>query len=233
MENFLRQLNYRLINRFSECWVPDYEEADNLAGELSHPDVKPAIPVKYLGKLTRIVQEKQPHMQNELLIILSGPEPQRSIFERLLNKQLMTYTGQAVLVRGLPGTKETISPKNANLVIHNHLSSDALLKEINASLVIICRSGYSTIMDLVGLNKKIIFVPTPGQSEQEYLARHLHRKNLCIYSSQAGFSLEKVLKQVNLFTPSPFNKTASTAFTSIMERFIKEVSSALVNEKHQ
>ncbi|MEJ7738806.1 MAG: glycosyltransferase [Chitinophagaceae bacterium] len=222
IENILRRMNYRLLEKFTECWVPDYEEENNLAGELSHPVVRPSIPIKYLGKLTRITKENISKQQNELLIILSGPEPQRSIFEVLLLKQLPMYTGQAVLVRGLPETTD-ILPSSSNLIVHNYLSSDALGRVINDSSVIISRSGYSTIMDLVALNKKIIFVPTPGQSEQEYLARYLHRKGLCICFPQAGFSLKKVLEEVNGFTFTPFQTTASTGFKIIVDRFIAKL----------
>lgn len=227
IENVVRKMNYRLIEKFTECWVPDYEEADNLAGELSHPVIKPSIPVKYLGKLTRIVKETRPAGQNELLVIISGPEPQRSLFESMLFKQLVRTNSRAMLVRGLPGATQKLSSDNKNLIIYNHLSSEGLNKAINDSTIIISRSGYSTIMDLIAMNKKIIFVPTPGQSEQEYLARHLHQKKWCMHFSQAGFSLESVLQEVKQFAPAPFHAPASTEFKEITDRFIAAISSGI------
>ncbi|MEO5999337.1 MAG: glycosyltransferase [Chitinophagaceae bacterium] len=192
-ESRVRKLNYWFIQKFSECWVPDFEGNINMGGELSHPINMPLLPVKFLGRVSRI-DEKQPSIKGiELLIILSGPEPQRTIFENILLNQLKGYFKPVVLVRGLPGEKEThISPVK-NLCIYNHLDTDILANLICSATYIISRSGYSTIMDLTGLQKKCILVPTPGQTEQEYLAHYLSSRNICLSFHQSSFSLSEAI----------------------------------------
>jgi uncharacterized protein (TIGR00661 family) len=170
----VRKLNYYFINKFDECWVPDFE-INQLAGELSHPPQLPKIPVKYLGLLSRFqIGNESKHYK--IAIVISGPEPQRSLFENILLKQLTKIKESVVFVRGLPGEKKQLFINNPFITIHNHLSSQELNKILLSAEIIIARSGYSTIMDLIALNKNAILIPTPKQTEQEYLAKYLHRK---------------------------------------------------------
>jgi predicted glycosyltransferase len=115
-----------------------------------------------------------------------------------LVKQLKNYKGNYLLVKGLPGTLD-------NSISHsiNHLSAENLVKEINSSEMVICRSGYSSVMDLIKLQKKAIFIPTPGQTEQEYLAKKLFEDNLFLYAKQQQFNLEEMLEKAKQF---PFKK---------------------------
>ena len=194
-ERILNKRNYRYINRFTECWVPDIENGNNLAGELSHPAITPAIPVRYIGWLTRFENDTRSQEENKghLLFILSGPEPQRSLLEETIITQVSNYNGHAVIVRGLPGN-ESLIPSTNMIRVYNHLPADALQKEIERAEFIISRSGYSTVMDLVALNKKSILIPTPGQTEQEYLGKYLQQKGFAIAIKQDEFSLSKALE---------------------------------------
>ena len=198
-ENILQKRNYRFINRFSECWVPDEEEEINLAGELSHPVKKPAVPVKYLGILSRLstlnIEEKKDH----LLIILSGPEPQRSILENKIIAELSHYNGTATVVRGLPESGRMI-PSTNMIRFYNHLNAEELGIELSRAEYIISRCGYSTVMDVVRMQKKSILVPTPGQSEQEYLADYLSLKHIACCSRQKEFSLIQSLNKAKQFS---------------------------------
>lgn len=197
-DRLVQWLNYHRINRFSICWVPDRKGTKTLAGKLSNPSTLPAIPVQYLGGLSRLQACSTITNPIQLLVILSGPEPQRSIFENLLLKQLEQQPGKTVLVRGLPEEGEAIQVKN-NITIYNHAPA-GLLNELmcNAALVI-SRSGYTTVMDLLKLGKKSILVPTPGQAEQEYVATHLHKEHLAYTVSQPQFNLQKALADANEF----------------------------------
>src|SRR5438270_1451778 len=176
---FLQKLNYRFINRFTECWVPDFEKEDNLAGELSHPSIYPGIPVRYIGPLSRFHIPSNLPEEKHMLALLSGPEPQRTIFEKKILHQLINYDKEVVLVRGLPGCKEKLHV-GKNIKVFNHLPAKDLEKALLESSVIIARCGYSTIMDVITLRKRSILIPTPGQTEQEYLAKNLQQKNLSI-----------------------------------------------------
>jgi UDP:flavonoid glycosyltransferase YjiC (YdhE family) len=185
--------NYKFIAKFSVCWVPDLEENNSLAGKLSHPGVFPPIPVKYIGILSRLKKEEKRIIKNSLLVLLSGPEPHRTDFENILLEQLVDSTMETVVVRGLPGKELSVPIMNEGIKIYNHLPADRLNELLSRSEYIIARSGYSTIMDLARMQRNAILVPTPGQTEQEYLARYLHEKNWMFNVSQKRFNLKNVL----------------------------------------
>ena len=197
-EKKLQQWNYKFINRFKECWVPDDEGEENLAGELSHPVNLPAIPLKYIGPLSRVEKKEIDQRKNHLLIIISGPEPQRTILEDKIIDQIVNYPGTATIVRGLPG-EHNIIPSTNSIHFYNHLSSEELNNEMMKAEFVIGRSGYSTIMDIAALKKKSMLVPTPGQTEQEYLAKHLMKKNFAFCVDQNSFSLLKNIEAAGKF----------------------------------
>jgi UDP:flavonoid glycosyltransferase YjiC (YdhE family) len=195
VDRLLQKINYRYIRRFNYCWVPDAASNDkNLAGELSHPARLPGGMHRYMGALSRIKKEHIPSTR-KLLVLLSGPEPQRSIFEQKVSEQLNQLQRPALLVRGLAGTQT--APGGALLEIHQHLPSAQMQRAINEAGIIISRSGYSTIMDLLPLGKKCVFIPTPGQPEQEYLAAYLAAKGWCCTASQDNFLLPSLLEEAN------------------------------------
>jgi uncharacterized protein (TIGR00661 family) len=178
-ESFLQKKNYQFINRFSQCWIPDIEGENNIAGFLSHPKKMPEIITNYIGVLSRFSNKIVTAKQFDVCVLLSGPEPQRTSLERILLKQLSSISNKRILfVRGLPQATEKL--EIAGIQIENHLKGTALLQSILASEIIISRSGYTTVMELLSLQKKSILIPTPGQTEQEYLAKHLHQQKICL-----------------------------------------------------
>jgi predicted glycosyltransferase len=197
-DEILQSENYEYINRFDECWVPDVKEEANLGGNLSHPENLPRVPVKYIGNLSRFTSRKTVSGDKHLLIILSGPEPQRTIFEDQLQEQLKDYTQPAILVRGLPGSDETLDLPT-NIKVYNHLDAKELEAVINDADYVISRCGYSTVMDLAALQKRSILIPTPGQTEQEYLARYLMQKNFAFCIDQDKFRLKASLELATAF----------------------------------
>jgi uncharacterized protein (TIGR00661 family) len=199
-EKILQRWNYKYINRFRECWIPDLFGENNLAGELSHPHIKPVTPVKYIGPISRfdyytpLGDESNDH----LLFILSGPEPQRTGLENKIINEISHYEGTATIVRGLPTTLSII-PSSNMIKFYNHLPAKELSNEIQKADFVISRCGYSTVMDLVKLQKKMIMIPTPGQTEQEYLAKHLQQKQIAFTIRQKEFSLNMVLREAKKF----------------------------------
>ncbi len=203
-EWLFQRFHYRFINRYNECWVPDYNEGVSLAGQLSHPGSLPSVPVKYTGPVSRF--ELFPaEKKYGLLIILSGPEPQRSILENILLKDLGQPGERVLLVRGLPEETSTLAAPSPDVEIVNHLPAPALNLAILQSGIIISRTGYTTVMDLIKLQKKAILIPTPGQTEQEYLSGHLSGMGLFLCIPQRLFSLSDALKKAAVF---PFSKVA-------------------------
>ena len=218
-ERLLQKLNYHYINRFTECWVPDFEEKDNLAGELSHPLKKPGKPVFYTGILSRFKNTGLPEKKKQLLIILSGPEPQRSIFENMIIHQISTLDVSATVLRGLPSSN-TLIPSTDSIHFHNHLSSEELNKAMEVADFVISRSGYSTLMEAMALKKKCILVPTPGQTEQEYLAKYFAEMQYSIYSSQKNFSIIKMLRSAENFSYRFPSTDSKNNLKELMRRFL-------------
>lgn len=217
-----RIMNYYFLNKFSECWVPD-DETDGLAGKLSHPDVKPAIPVKYMGPLTRF-KKLEVEKDIDVLVLLSGPEPQRTIFEKIILSQLKNDDRQFVIVRGLPGNDSNLLQASTNVLIHEHLPSAELNNTIQRSKLVLARCGYSTVMDLTILDQKAILVPTPGQTEQEYLAAILKQNKIFYTTEQEKFDLYNSLEHAMKF------ETRKAEVLSRHELFIKNWLSELRKE---
>ena len=206
MEEWLQKLNYRFINQFDECWIPDIQEKPNLAGKLSHPEKLPTIPIRYIGCLSRFTPTPA-LLEKHLLILLSGPEPQRSLLEKKLIAQLKNFSSPVLLVRGLPGNSDSIE-MGPQITCINHLPAQVLQKAVIEASFVIARSGYSTIMDLMKLKKKSILIPTPGQTEQEYLAEHIMQQNFAFTIEQQNFDLQKALSAAQSFPYSflPLNE---------------------------
>jgi uncharacterized protein (TIGR00661 family) len=179
-------IHQNYINKFDECWVPDTKE-HTFSGKLSRVK-KLSIPVKFIGVLSRFQKNELPK-KNDVLIILSGIESQRKQLEESLIEKFKNTSKKVVLVQGIIQDK----PKRTTIKgikVYNYLLSDVLEKEINQSEVIICRSGYSSIMDLAVLHKKAFFIPTKNQSEQEYLAKHLQSEKIAPFSIAKDFTKE-------------------------------------------
>lgn len=189
---FSSWLHQKVISKFDACWVPDTEhEILNLSGRLGHLK-NPKFPVKYLGVLSRMQKEKLP-ITTDILVLLSGPEPQRSMLESKLKKELSKSDKRIVMIRGVVEPKQQWDTfKNISIV--NFMQSEELEKAINQSETIISRPGYSTIMDLAVLEKNAFFIPTPGQYEQEYLAKRLRASGISPSCSQNRFTLERLNK---------------------------------------
>lgn len=198
LQSWLQKLNYLFINQFDECWVPDFEGKPNLAGNLSHPVRFPSTPIKYIGSLSRF-EAKEVKEQKHLLVLLSGPEPQRTILEKIIIEQLKNYFEPVLLVRGLPGDNSSIKVSE-NVRYINYIPAKELEEAIIHSTFVIARSGYSTIMDLITLKKKAILIPTPGQTEQEYLAKYLFQQQIIFSIEQQKFNLGEALKEASVFT---------------------------------
>lgn len=193
IDNWVRKYHYQFLTKFSTIWVPDFETNFLLSGVLGHPKKLPPH-VKYIGPLSRFEPEVTTTFQRDLIVILSGPEPQRTLLEEILHKQLHHYKGIYLIVRGLPGSEAKDLPNSVH-----HLNTSNLVNAINTSEIVICRSGYSSIMDLIKLQKKAILIPTPGQTEQEYLAKKCFEEEIFLYAPQHQFNVINMLEKAKYF----------------------------------
>ncbi|HSQ44161.1 MAG TPA: glycosyltransferase [Ginsengibacter sp.] len=198
-EKIAQKIHYHLIKQFTYCWVPDYKE-NGLAGELSHQENSPSN-VLYIGPLSRFELLTDMPNKYDVLVSISGPEPQRTIFEKKIFSQLKNYNKKVLFVRGLPTEHESLKTENELIQILNHLPADELNKAFQESKIVISRSGYTTIMDLIKLGKNAVLVPTPGQTEQEYLSNYLMKKNIFYSVTQDRFSLDKINNYTSAMQP--------------------------------
>jgi hypothetical protein len=194
------KVHQKISLKFDECWIPDVENEPNLSGNLGHLKNN-KFNIKYIGILSRLKFQKTA-IKYDLMVLLSGPEPQRTLLENKLLKELKNYKGTVLFVRGIFSTNEILISKE-NLKFENFLLSEDLETAIQQSDLVLARSGYSTIMDLAVLEKKAFFIPTPGQFEQEYLAKILQIKRIAPFSKQKYFSIEKLheIKNYTGFLP--------------------------------
>ena len=228
----LLKWNYAFIEKFSACWIPDVEGDWSIGGLLSHPSKLPSIPVKYIGTLSRFYISEKKHQKNPLLILISGPEPQRTEFENILFSQLSNLTLNTVVVRGLPGSDLSVPFIRDGIQIWNHLPTNALGELLNNSEYIVARSGYSTIMDLLTVKKNAILVPTPGQTEQEYLGQYLHEKKWMYSVAQKNFNLQTAMndfKKAELVVP----EIPRTNLHDVIQVFLNELTLRKKNMKNQ
>ena len=164
------RIHRHYMQKFSRVWVPDFEDRGlALAGELSE---NPGLShVEYIGPLSRLDAQVIPGGHIDYLVLLSGVEPQRSLLEDELRGVFRQTKKKVVLVRGSNTTATSAFPEHIRVI---NLADAALVAQLIADAeTIVCRSGYSSLMDLHHLRKKqLVLIPTPGQPEQEYLARH-------------------------------------------------------------
>ena len=190
-QGILNKLHNIYIKKYDELWIPDIENTPSLSGILSHPaDVK--IKTKYIGFLSRFSEIKDEEKSIDYLVILSGPEPQRTILEDIIIKQANDTDETIVILRAKPNEENLPDNIPNNVTIFNHVDDDKFTKLVSKSDKIICRGGYSSLMDLITLNRNAYLFPTPGQTEQEYLAKHLTEKGLFNYCNQKDFKLKDV-----------------------------------------
>ncbi|MFM9021683.1 MAG: glycosyltransferase [Sediminibacterium sp.] len=200
-QNWLQRIHYTLLNRFLQIWVPDTAYPPHAAGILSHPKKTPATPLHYIGWLSRFEPVKTPATYT-YCILLSGPEPQRTLLEQKLIGELQQVKEKVLFIRGLPG-EQTLPDFPNNINCKNHLSGKALQEALHASEWVISRSGYTTVMEILHLQKKAILIPTPGQTEQIYLAKKLLDQQWAFSVEQEKFNFNDAVAAARQFHFSP------------------------------
>ena len=205
-ERVANYINRRFVNKFDKVGVPDWDN-HLLSGNLSQKEgIKKEI--IFLGNISRWEYNANLKGASGALVILSGPEPQRTMLEALIIEQSGKLSSTLTIVRAKPNEAEDF--KNDNIIFYNHLSSKDLQDLVSESEIIISRAGYTTIMDLIAMKKNAILIPTPGQTEQEYLATHLDEMNLFTFHRQDKFDLQNAIgdfrkREWGLF-PNPENR---------------------------
>lgn len=193
LEPVLSAVHKGVIKKYDECWIPDSDGEPNLSGDLAHKYSSPGNSY-FIGPLSRF-QLLKIEKRWDLIAIISGPEPQRTIFENLVLKQAGQLEIQTLVVRGVPDDGEKAA-QEGNVTIVPYMTAEELNRAIAQSDVVLMRSGYSGIMDIARLGKKAILVPTPGQTEQMYLAQKFHRNKVYLYQYQGKLDIKSALKEI-------------------------------------
>ncbi|MDN3674983.1 glycosyltransferase family protein [Flavobacterium branchiarum] len=214
---FTTKCHQYFIKKHTECWIPDMKKEPNLTGELGHLKNK-KLKLRYIGPLSRMRKKETPKVY-DLMVILSGPEPQRGYLEEKLKKEVLRYKGKVVFIKGIVD-KDQKKEVVENITYYNFMNTRQLEQTFNESELILCRSGYTTVMDLVKLEKKAFFIPTPGQYEQIYLAEKLEKEGLVPYALQEDFKIEDIAK-VNKYNGLPQYKK-KVKWSSLFSVFEKQ-----------
>ena len=191
------------IRKYKELWIPDFGGEPNLSGKLSHIHKMPIKNTHFIGTLSRFsnLQFKPITEQIDLLILISGPEPQRSLLEEMLIKQALQTNLKTVVLQGKPEDVKVTVTKNIKII--PHLPDVELATLVQAAKIVVGRPGYSTLMDLAVFGKTAIFIPTPGQTEQEYLAGKMRKNGIAYSQKQSEFKLIEAISEVVKFSKLP------------------------------
>lgn len=211
VDRFLAFLNKKHLQHFDQIWVPDLEDQRlSLGGTLSQTSKSHSLPVHYIGPISRLIPENNLEKKRKYLAILSGPEPQRSILEQSLTNGFKKNKQALTIVCGTVTNPQSSQDDCIERI--GYADANQLNKLIASSEYIISRSGYSSLMDYALLGCKAILIPTPGQAEQEYLAKRFADKGwaACLNQGEASFESIEQLVQSTVFQPfhssQQFNK---------------------------
>ncbi len=222
------QVLRRALRKFDAIWIPDEAGEPNLSGELSHPPLK-GFDSKYLGILSRFSRHSEIHGPSDpqpatvyripykVAVVLSGPEPQRTFLEQILLEQALALPHKFVFVKGNTRVNEHhFVAEHIEMV--SYLTGSELNELIRSSQVVVCRAGYSSLMDLAALGeKRAILIPTPGQTEQEYLGELLAKQGVFVCQKQGEIDLERALVEVERTRGFPSQQFETGAFEAILE----------------
>jgi hypothetical protein len=181
-------LHRAVITKYSLCFIPDLPGDVNVSGRLSH-GVRLPDNARFIGILSRFISSEE-QRERKLFdfrhntIILSGPEPQRTMLRQKLVNILENNEPPVVILEGRPDKIQNFS-RSGNILFYNHLPAADMKEMVTGSESIISRSGYTTIMELISMNCSALLIPTPGQTEQEYLAGYLAEKGWFYTISQS------------------------------------------------
>lgn len=217
------KLHLRQIEKFDALWIPDEEGVNNLSGKLSH-GISFKIPAAYIGIQSRFAHFTKKDsivdvLDFSILVVLSGQEPQRTNLENELRNTLNANPEKILLVQGK--TEKQTVVREGNITTISYLNTNDLFAALHKANKIICRSGYSTIMDLATLGKKAIFIPAEGQTEQEFLADIMEDRGFAVQCAAKTLNIGEAILKLETCKGFP-------AFPVNDERLRKAIDDALI-----
>lgn len=224
LENLGNPLVKNLTGKFKLCLIPDLPGEVNVSGKLSHNVSLPSN-ARYAGLLSRFVdpgpESSGIRKKYYCTVILSGPEPQKSILRDKLSEILKTADKPSVILEGSPRGEIRRSVKG-NITYISHLPTSEFGKLILESENIVTRSGYTTIMELISLRRSALLIPTPGQSEQEYLAEYLAGKGWFKTTSQDNLSHGTDIREIKASLPAQIMPESEKLLNAALSELLEE-----------
>ena len=205
IEFFLEMYNARTFTRFDRIIIPDYEDPmNNLCGRMTHGLLRFApASLYYAGVLSSVRKQRTPE-DVDVFITITGPEPQRTQLERVVLEQAHRLPHPRIVVTlGKPEDRR-VRRLNDRITVHGHLNRCEQEAMLNRARLVVGRSGYTTIMELAELGKKALFIPTPAQTEQEYLAALYKRRGWFHTVNQEDLDLVRDVEAAQTMPGFPF-----------------------------
>jgi UDP:flavonoid glycosyltransferase YjiC (YdhE family) len=190
-------LNGLLHAKYDRVIVPDNPPGpEALAGKLSRAETDATRSRAYYAGILTSTRRRDVTADLDYLAIISGPEPQRTELEKILLPAVGNLEGSVTVLLGSPkrGGDDVGIAENCTVIPYASTEEKEIL--MNRAKCVICRSGYTTMMELAELGKKRgLFIPTPGQPEQEYLARYYEKNGWFPYQLQHRIDLAADLRR--------------------------------------
>jgi uncharacterized protein (TIGR00661 family) len=227
LEPMLGQITRFFVRKYDQCWVPDFPGEQGLSGALSHKGKLSG--ARFVGQLSRFSGLPVSVFASPLpddfptdffLALISGPEPQRTIFEAMLYGQFLKTGLPVVFVLGKPGSYERNS--DVNICVFSHAPTNQIAWLIKNARLVICRPGYSSLMDLAVFGKKALLVPTPGQTEQEYLGSILEKSGQGHCISQNELDIEKDIVRAEVLRGIQAIEINNSLLENALDNLLKE-----------
>jgi uncharacterized protein (TIGR00661 family) len=209
--------HHYFMNKHNYCWIPDLQGSENLAGEISTTNYKTP-PKQFIGPITTLNFDSNKE-SIPLLVVLSGPEPQRSILEKKVIDQSDSIPHEITLVRG-SNKPRAFQSQNHRLKILDLVERSELEILLQSAQRIICRSGYTSLMDFYLNPKPLYLIPTPGQWEQEHLAEHWQLKMGVPFSNQKNFNLKQAFEEARM----PNTKHKESIFEIEVDKLLEQIN---------
>jgi hypothetical protein len=216
MKPLVDRFNLRHLESFSAILIPDFaEESGNLSGRLSHNRLARRLGAEYVGILSSVTPSNVAK-DIDYLFILSGylSEHAEGFISRLID-QAGALPGKKVFVLG-DMTRDVLEELPGDITIHSHATGLLRNELLNRARIVISRSGYTTVMDLVEIGAKGVFIPTPKQTEQEYIASHHGSgSHFIAFGNQRDFDLSDILDRADRLEPFPASHRTETTLKRI------------------
>ncbi len=203
IEIMVELVQKRLLAGARRILIPDQRE-NGLAGDLCHNlNCFDGHNLEYIGILSSVKRRPvQPDL--DYFVTVSGAEPQRSIFEKMVLQQAYDLPGRVVIALGKPDVPLSVT-SDGRVDVYSYMGRGQQEEMMNRARLVVSRSGYTTMMELAELGKQALLIPTVGQSEQEYLGAYHEKLGTMHTVTQPHLSLVRDVEAASSYSGIPLS----------------------------